>query len=206
MIRAALPALLLVATLWLIKVFELRTSQNLYQFGIFPRTLEGLPGIFTHVLIHGDMQHLAANSFPLLVLGWMAYYFYPNIFSRIAVSGWLLTGLMVWIMGRSTWHIGASGLVYALATFVLVSSILRKTPRQLAITFFIIFMYGGMIWGVLPIQEGVSWEAHLCGAVVGVAAAILYRDIDLPPKAFEDEDMENPFKYRYRPEKPANDL
>lgn len=204
-VQAAIPGIMLVIILWLVKLFELASGMQLHAFGIHPRTLDGTPGILTHVFIHGDMAHLVANSLPLLILSWMARYFYPSIFNTVFYGGWVLTGLMVWIMARPTWHIGASTLVYVLAFFVFLSSALRKNPRHSAIAFFTIFMYGGMIWGVLPLQPGVSWEGHLCGAVTGLAVAIAYRNLDVPPPPFSDEETENPFKYEFRPENHADD-
>ena len=199
MLLSLLPASILVLGMWLVKLAELSAGEQYYWLGVFPRTVEGLLGILTHPLAHGDMGHLVANTMPILILGWMAKFFYPRQFHIIFIGGWILTGIMVWIMARSSWHIGASGLIYALAFFVFFTSILRRNRQQTAITFFVIFMYGGIIWGLLPLQPGVSFEAHAAGAIVGTIIAFVFKEKQVEEHPLGEE-SENRFKYKYRPE------
>ena len=148
---------------------------NLNRFGVRPLTFEGLIGIFASPLLHGDLKHLMSNSLPLLALGSGLYYFYPKIASRVVLIAWLSSGIALWIIGRPNIHIGASGLVYALAGFIFLSGLLRKQPNLLALSLLVIFLYGGLFWGLLPIEERISWEAHLTGLASGFALAVNYR-------------------------------
>lgn len=198
MLQALIPAALLVGVMWFVKLVELSTGEQYFWLGVFPRSVKGLLGIFTHPIVHGDMGHLMANTMPILVLGWMASFFYPKRFPIIFLGGWIITGIMVWIMARESWHIGASGLIYALAFFVFFTSIQKRNRQQSAIAFFTIFMYGGIIWGLLPGRPGVSFEAHIAGAVVGTLIAFVFKDNK--PEVHPLGDMpEDEFKYRYRP-------
>lgn len=199
LIEALLPVTVFVIVMWSIKIIETLLGTHFYELGVHPRQLDGIWGIVSHPFIHGDWQHLVSNTLPLLALGWMAKYFYPKIFPAAMLVGWLLTGVLVFAFARPTWHIGASGLVYALAFFLLISSLLRRDVQRMAIAFIIITFHGGLIWGLLPIQEGVSWEAHLYGAISGTLVAIKYRHLypPAPPHNFDDEDEDDPFKYKF---------
>jgi hypothetical protein len=116
-------------------------------------------------------------------------YFYRGIGFRVLGYIWLLTGIAVWLFARDSYHIGASGIVYGLAAFLALSGVLRNDTRLMSISLLIIFLYGGMIWGVLPLFQRISWESHLAGALAGVFCAIRYRH-DGPPirRYFEDEE------------------
>ena len=164
-----------VLLIWMIFWLDQRYMLDLYRFGIFPRHLDGMVGIFATPLVHGSLGHLANNTLPVLALGAGLYYFYPKIATRVVLISWLSSGLAVWLIGRESFHIGASGLVYSLAGFIFLSGLLRRQPQLLALSLLVVFLYGGMIWGVLPIEEAVSWEAHLAGAFSGFALAINYR-------------------------------
>ena len=189
-----------VALLWVIKFFEIYSGIELDYLGILPRTFTGLKGIVFAPLIHAGFYHLLSNTFPLLVLGWMLMYFYPQSSRRVFINVYFFTGVLVWIFGRQHYHIGASGVVYGLAFFLFVSSLIRNDKRSLAITFFIIFMYGGLVWGLLPLQEGISWESHLGGAISGAVMAFVCRDMDkeeIEPSAEEEEDKLPTINYKY---------
>lgn len=199
MTQALLAVTVFVIVMWGVKILEAILGVQFYQLGVHPRHVDGIWGIVSHPFVHGDWQHLMSNTLPLLALGWMTRYFYPKIFPVAMLAGWLLTGVLVFAFARPTWHIGASGVVYSLAFFLLVSSALRRDPRRLAIAFVIITFHGGLVWGLLPIQEGVSWEAHLFGAISGTLVAINYRKLYPPEKpfAYEDEDDDDPFQYKF---------
>lgn len=207
LVDALLPVAVLVIVMWAIKIAETLLGTHFYQLGVHPRHVDGIMGIFGHVFVHGDWQHLVSNTLPLLALGWMTKYFYPRIFPVAVLMGWLATGVLIFALARPTWHIGASGLVYSLAFFLLVSSLLRRDVQRMAIAFIIITFHGGLIWGLLPIQEGVSWEAHLFGAIVGSLVAIRYRHLypaEKPKILDDDEDEDDPFQYKYEGEDQYN--
>ncbi len=195
------PAILTVV-LVMIKLFEVTQEMPLYMLGIRPRQIDGLLGIITSPLIHGDWQHLLSNASPILVLGWMVGYFYPRASLGVLLHSWWATGVLVWLMaGGSAWHIGASGVVYAWAFFLVASGTLRKERRRSVVVALIIVLYGGLIWGMMPGQIGISWESHMAGAAVGLVLALLYRHYDIPPlepDPFEDEVEEDGVDYKYR--------
>ena len=165
-----------VLLLWGIHLIEVLSDEELAAFmGILPRQAEGLLGIVTFPLIHGGWGHLSSNSLPLIILGTAILFFYRPIALRSIAFIYLLHGALVFLAARPVTHIGASGLVYGFAAFLLTSGILRRERSLMALSMLVIFIYGGMIWGVLPIREGVSWEGHLFGAIAGIAAAFYYR-------------------------------
>ncbi|MFA8433156.1 MAG: rhomboid family intramembrane serine protease [Marinifilaceae bacterium] len=161
--------------IWLIKIFEWGFELDLTTLGIFPLHLKGLPGILTAPLVHKDFEHLMANSTPFLVLSWGIFYFYRPLAYRIFILSYLMSNVLVWASAREAWHIGASGLVYAFASFLFFSGILRRYFRLMALSFTVVFLYGGMFWGIFPILKDVSWEGHLMGGFSGLALAIIYR-------------------------------
>jgi membrane associated rhomboid family serine protease len=168
---------------------------GLARFGILPRTLIGLRGILFSPFIHGGVNHLLSNSVPLLVLGWFTVYFYPKATGRVVLVSWLATGLWVWSMGRESYHIGASGMVYSLAGFLFFSGLFRRRIALMAVSLIVVFLYGSMWWGVLPLEPGVSWESHLFGGIVGTLMAWWYREVPPahvppPPVDVEEPDEE----------------
>ena len=170
----AIP-LYFVLSLWLVYWFEVKNGFNFNYFGIFPRTLKGLRGVLFSPFIHGDIKHLYHNSIPLFVLFFCLLYFYKNVALKVFLYGVLLTGLFTWIIARPSYHIGASGIVYLLFSFIFFSGIIRKNFRLVAVSLMVIFLYGGMVWYVLPVKEGISWEGHLSGFLVGLVFAFVYR-------------------------------
>lgn len=191
---AVMPALA-VAFLWVVLGFDEVYGLHLSRFGIFPRTLHGLRGILFAPLVHGGAEHLFNNSVPLLILGWLTVYFYPKASGRVLWVSWLTTGLWVWVMGRESFHIGASGIVYALAAFIFFSGVVRRRIALMAVSLIVVFLYGSLWWGVLPIRSGVSWESHLAGGIVGAVMAWYYRKLPPahvpPPRVYEEEDDED---------------
>jgi membrane associated rhomboid family serine protease len=175
--------------LWTVFLITYLLDIPTYKLGILPRNLSGLIGILTSPLIHGGFSHLISNTAPLIIMGLGIFYFYPKVAYRVFTIVYFGTGILVWIFAREVYHIGASGIIYGFVSFVFFSGIFRKDNRSIALALVVIFLYGGLIWGVLPVEKGVSWESHLSGAVVGVIAAFIFRKID-PPKKYEWEDEE----------------
>ena len=188
---------LFLLTMWLVKIIEVNSKEPFVKFGVSPQTLSGLKGILFSPFIHKDFTHLLNNSFPVLILGGMLFSFYRKIAARIFLWLFFISGFWLWIIGRPSFHIGASGIIYALASFILVSGIIRKNPRLSAVSFVIIFLYGSMIWGILPTNEAVSWEGHLAGFVAGIVVAIFYKSEGPERKKYQweiDEELEEKFK------------
>jgi len=170
----AIP-LYFVLTLWIIFWVEVKYGYNFNKYGIFPRTFKGLRGVFFSPFIHGDIKHLYHNTIPLFVLLFSLYYFYRKIAFKIFVYGTILTGLLTWIIARKSFHIGASGIIYMLFSFIFFSGIFRKNYRLIAVSLMVIFLYGSMVWYLLPVKEEISWEGHVSGFIVGIFFAFYYR-------------------------------
>jgi len=163
--------------MWLVKICEILFETDLSFVGIYPLEPEGLPGIFLSPLIHADFKHLFNNSIPLLILWTGIFYFYSEVAFRVSFWIYFLTGLFVWLAGRDAWHIGASGLVYGFASFLFFSGIIRRYFRLIALSLLVVFLYGSMVWGMVPeLYKNVSWEAHMLGFVAGIIMAIWYRN------------------------------
>jgi len=152
------------------------SSASFGSYGILPRTLKGTIGIVTAPLIHGDVYHLISNTFPIIILIIGIFYFYHRIASLVFFLIYFMTGFWVWIAARDAYHIGASGLVYGLISFLLFSGFLRKDARSLAVSFVVLILYGSnMIYGLVPGNENVSWESHMLGAMAGLFCAIYFK-------------------------------
>lgn len=160
--------------MWAVFYFEIIANINLNYFGIQPRTFIGLIGIFTAPLIHGDFFHLLSNSFPLLFLGLVLFYFYSRIGGAVFFRGYFWTNILVWLFARPANHIGASGLVYAIAFFLIFFGFFRRDFISILISVVVLLLYGGVFYGVLPTDPRVSWESHFAGAIVGIASAVTY--------------------------------
>lgn len=167
---------LFIFLLWLVKIIELLFELDLTHLGIYPYTLKGLPGIILSPFIHSDFEHLFNNSLSLLMLSVALFYFYSEVAVRVFAWTYLLTGILVWAGGRDAWHIGASGLVYGLASFLFFSGIIRRYFRLIALSLLIVFLYGEMVWGLFPgIYKNISWESHMLGFISGILLAVVYR-------------------------------
>ena len=173
--------------LWIILGVNELLNLGLSRFGVFPRATEGLIGILTMPLVHADFAHLFSNSFPLLVLGFAVYLFYPSIATRVMILIYLGSGVLVWAAARPSFHIGASGVVYGLIAFVFFSGVFRKDVRSVVLALITVLLYGGAIVGIFPVEPGVSWEGHLYGSVVGIFCGWLFRRSD-PVKKYDWED------------------
>ena len=187
-------ALGFLALIWFIDSMQWGFDLELEPFGIRPRQLDALPGIVFAPLVHGGFAHLLANTPPLLVLGTAMLFLYPSSALRVLPAVYFGTGVAVWLFARDAVHIGASGLVYGLASYVFVAGLLRRDRRAIAAALLVWFMYGSLAWGVFPAQPGVSWETHLAAVVIGVASAILLRRLDVPPRkryGMEGEEDQN---------------
>lgn len=170
-----IPVFLLV-TVWFVFFVDATFNLHLNQYGIYPRTVQGLRGIVFSPFLHGDLKHIANNSVPLLVLTAALIYFYRAISLKILVFGVLFSGLITWVIGRSNLHIGASGLIYVLVSFIFFKGLMTKYYRLMALSFAVVLFYGGMVWYIFPnIDNTISWEGHLGGFLTGLFFAWYYK-------------------------------
>ncbi|MDO9261569.1 MAG: rhomboid family intramembrane serine protease [Flavobacteriaceae bacterium] len=175
-IKTVLLPLILIFIMWWVYWFEITFGYNFNDFGIYPRTLSGLKGILFSPFVHANAQHLFNNSIPLLVLLLVLGYFYQPIATKVLLFGWLGTGIITWLIARPSFHIGASGIVYLLVSFIFFSGIFRKYYRLIAVSLVVIFLYGSMTWYLFPIEKGISFEGHAAGFIIGFTLAILYKN------------------------------
>lgn len=174
-LKAFLRPAVFAMIMWIVFLAAIIFRLDLHEWGVFPRTLDGIIGILTSPFIHSDLNHIASNTVPLLVVGTGLFYFYKAIAWRVFIMIYLLTGFWVWLAARPNFHIGASGLIYGLVCFMFFSGLLGKDRRLLAISLLVTFLYGSMVWGILPVDQSVSWESHLFGSAAGIFAAVYYR-------------------------------
>lgn len=187
------PAVFVLA-FWAVYGIEYLLDFEWAKFGIYPRSLEGLRGILFSPFLHGSLKHLFANSVPFFVLTVALFYFYRNLAWRIFWFIYLLSGICVWVGAREAWHIGASGLIYGIGSFLFFSGIFRNDVKLLTISIVVVFLYGGMFWGMFPIEPGISWESHLWGAASGFVLSWFYRKKGPQRTVFDwemDEDEED---------------
>jgi len=193
LINSVIFPLLFLIIIWLVKCSELIFHIDLSEYGILPLTEKGLTGIITAPLIHGSISHISANSAPLFLLSLGIFYFYREVAFKVFFLIYFISGLWIWVFAREAYHIGASGLIYGFGSFLFLSGIIRKDGKLMALSLLIIFLYGGMVWGILPIEKQVSWESHLMGLLAGIVIAYFYRNQGPPIKKYdwnEDNDLE----------------
>ena len=175
-IRSLIFPSLFLLVLWLVKMIELVSEEDFYVFGIYPRELYGLKGILFSPFLHSGMNHLIDNSVPLFLLMVALFYFYHEIAFRVFLLSFFITNIMVWLGARAAYHIGASGLIYAFASFLFFSGIFRRYPRLIAISLLVVFLYGSMVWGLFPVDVTISFESHIYGSVVGLVISVFYKN------------------------------
>jgi len=193
-IHAVLKAVIIVSILWVVFLINDIFSFQWNNYGLHPRDPNGLFGIFAMPFLHGDMAHLFSNSVPLLVLLFSIFYFFYKKALLILMMTWFMSGVLTWVIGTEGVHVGASGIVYALAFFLVTISILKKETKLMAYSLIIIFLYGSIVWGFFPQlfpDKHISWEGHLAGTITGIVLAFFYRKEGPVKKVyFEDEDEE----------------
>jgi len=215
--RAVFFSLLFTGLMWMVKLLELAGDYHWQQMGIYPRTLTGSIGIFLSPFIHDDAWHLLSNTFPAIVLTGMLFYFYQKIAIEVFCWIYVCTGIWVWAFARSAYHIGASGIIYGLAAFLLVSGFKSRNIQLISVSFIVLFLYGGMFYGVAPytVDSNVSWESHLLGSFSGVLFALIF--VRTKKTKQEDEEVEQlsgstddtsggsfHYHYIYKPSKKEN--
>jgi len=199
LINSIIVPIVVVVILWTLKFIDSFMDINLNQLGILPLKFKGLPGILFSPLIHADWNHLYANTIPLFILLSVLFYFYKEIAVKILLCIYFTTNIWVWIAAREAWHIGASGIIYGLTSFIFVSGIIRKNNQLMALSLFVVFLYGGLIWGIFPntFPKEISWESHLYGLLSGIVYAFYFKKEGLQYKQYSWEDEENTEEYPY---------
>jgi len=193
-----LVPMMAVLLIWTVFWIEVEFGVNFNNWGVYPRTVSGLRGILASPFIHGSIEHLYNNTIPIAVLTAALFYFYRKIAWRVLLIGLLASGLITWIIARPSYHIGASGMIYVLASFIFFKGIFSRHMRLVAISLIVVFIYGSLIWYIFPIKDGISWEGHLGGFLSGFFLAVIMRSF-APEKrkyAWEKEDYdeeEDPF-------------
>jgi membrane associated rhomboid family serine protease len=168
--------LFFVLFLWFVYWMEIRFGFDFDKNGIFPRTFSGLQGVFFSPFIHSDLKHLYNNSMPLLVLLAALEFFYAKQSYAVIGYGILFSGILTWLIGRSSYHIGASGLIYVLVSFIFIKGILTRYYRLVALSLAVIMLYGGILWYAFPkVDDTISWEGHLAGLITGVVLSLVYK-------------------------------
>lgn len=167
-----------IGVLWIIYFIEKNTHTDWSNWGIYPLQLYGLKGILFSPFLHADAAHLLANSIPLWILGSLLFYFFPKKAFSIVGLSWIFGGIWIWIAARPAYHIGASGIVYSLTTFLFFIGIFKRHRNLMAVGLLVIFLYGSLVWGMFPHffpKEDISWEGHLFGALAGIVLAFYFR-------------------------------
>lgn len=165
----------LVLLIWIVYWVEIKFGLDFTSYGVYPQKVDGLKGILFSTFIHGSIKHLFNNSVPLLMLSMALFYFYNNISRPVILWGIILTGIITWLIGRPSYHIGASGLVYVLASFLFFKGIFSRYYRLVALSLSVVFVYGSLVWGLFPGKVSMSWEGHLSGFIVGLGLALVYK-------------------------------
>jgi membrane associated rhomboid family serine protease len=165
----------IVGFLWLAEIFDaLLLRGALDGFGIQPRALTSLPAVLVAPLLHAGFGHLLANTIPFVVLGWLVMWRRTSDLFVVGLASAIGAGLGVWLFGgANTIHLGISGVVFGLLGYLLARGYYERSIHAIALALVALFLYGGMLWGVLPLQQGVSWQGHLFGFVGGVVAAYI---------------------------------
>ena len=185
---------------WLVFLVERVLYTDFTVFGIFPLATKGLLGIITMPFIHADSTHLLANSVTFLVLSVLLFSNYRHIALKVFILIWLFSGVILWVIGRPSWHIGASGVIYGMAFFLFCSGWLRKKIPLVATSLVVVFLYGGMVWYMFPlgIDNHISWEGHLSGALVGMFFSVYYKIKEPSEQKQEDIDENDSVDYDWQ--------
>jgi membrane associated rhomboid family serine protease len=180
---------------WGAFLINLQFNLGLNRFGNRPLRTEGLVGILSMAFLHGGWEHIWSNTVSFFTLSSMLLYFYRGIGLKVLFWTWLGSGILLWTSGASGNHIGLSGVVYALAAFLFLSGVIRRHAILMRVALVVVFLYGSIVWGVFPIEVGVSWQGHLAGAFMGGLLAVVWRKEGpqpppLPPEEEEESEIE----------------
>ncbi|MAR40484.1 MAG: rhomboid family intramembrane serine protease [Flavobacteriales bacterium] len=201
-IKIMFTPLLFVFIIWIIIGVEYIFDISFVQYGIRPLSFENIFGIITFPFIHSDINHLFNNTYPLLILGGIISQVYHSVSNKVFLYSYLLSGSVLWIIGNPSINVvGASGVVYSLGSFILVSGFIKKQPRLAMLSFLVIFLNFFNLWGIIEIeQDRISQTAHLSGAIAGAILAVFFRRKGPQPKIYNyeiEEELEEKNKINY---------
>lgn len=172
---------------WMVFLLEYSLNISFSQYGLRPKNLHQWYGILTMPFLHGGVDHILANTISFIVLGSMLFYFNNNKAIIIFILTYFISGIFTWIIARNNIHIGASAMIYAFAAYLFTTGIIGKNIKRMAVTLIVIFFYGSMIWGMVPLKLNISWEGHLAGFLTGALLATIFTPPN-PPSPFEEDD------------------
>ena len=197
--------ILFIFMIWIVEGLEYILDKNFSSFGIIPLDFNRMYGILSYPFIHSDLNHLLNNTYPILILGGIISEVYKKISVKVFFYSYIISGLLLWVFGPSDITIiGASGIVYALGSFILVSGFIRKQPRLMMLSFLVIFLNFFNLWGIIEIQQdNISQTAHLCGVIAGIITSVVLKNEGPQPKIYDYEieeelDKKNKINYIYK--------
>lgn len=183
--------------IWGMYYFDREFSWGLWRYGNHPREADGLIGVFSMPFLHGSYEHLRGNSMSFFVLSSFLIFFYREIAFRVLMWLYVGSGVLLWLWGGGGNHIGASGVIYGIASFIFVSGVVRRNPVLMRVSLAVAFLYGSMVWWVLPIEKHISWEGHLAGAVMGLILALAYKNLGPQRKVYDWENEPDDFDVEF---------
>lgn len=186
--------------MWLSFLVGREFDNSYIQLGIYPRSIRGLLGILTGPFVHSGWEHIIFNSWSFYFMGFMLFYFYRNVADKVMVLSFIITGICTWMFARPSFHVGMSGVVYSMFSFLFFGGFISTNRKLIVASFITILMYGGMVWGVLPGQKGISWESHLFGFITGIICLLLFaKDLRISDYSFDDTDeVDEYMRFDYR--------
>jgi membrane associated rhomboid family serine protease len=167
--KTFMPILTLLAIIWTVEIVNLFTGHQLTSWGILPRSFSGITGIPLSPFIHANLWHAISNTIPLLILGGLTLLSGRRHFWATTIAIILLSGILVWLFARGSYHVGASGLVFGYFGALLTRAVVERSLSSILIAVVTIFLYGGIIWGILPLRSYISFEGHFFGLVAGLS-------------------------------------
>ncbi len=171
------PIIVLVTLIWVVEAVNFFLGHGLVSWGILPRSFGGLIGIPLAPMLHGGFWHAVSNTIPLLFLGALTLAKGKRMFWETTVSVILLSGVLVWLFARESYHVGASGLVFGYFGAILARAVIERSLTSMAIGIITVMAYGALIWGILPLRSQVSFESHLFGLIAGIF--VVWLDVKL---------------------------
>lgn len=208
--KALFIAFLFPLLLVLIHFFSTSFSISIIKYGVYPKSISGLKGIFLSFLIHSSWTHLLSNSLALIPLLYFLFYYYKSIFWKVLFLTILMSGFWTWLIGRPSFHVGASGVVNGLAVFLFFSGLIRRHKKLMGVSLLVVLLYGSILWGMFPAEvlswflnqdvsynQNISWEAHLSGFIVGIILSFYFKDVGLVKNKylFDDSDLDDDNPY-----------
>lgn len=162
--------------MWIVFLYEIKYGFNFNDYSIYPRKFKSLLGVFASPFLHSDLSHIVNNSMSFFVLMTLVRFFYQKNYLKIFLLAIVFSGFLTWIIARPAYHLGMSGVIYVLASFIISKSFFSKQYNLIALAFVVIFIYGSMVWYVFPVDARISWEGHLSGLLTGILLSFFFKN------------------------------